>query len=69
MTAKNERQLSREDKVAHLAILVKDAVYQGVKARENATGTLTVTMEINLTQGGIGRAFLREDFRKEVGRK
>jgi len=66
---KSRQKLSRDDQMAHLAILAKDAVYQGIQAREGATGTLTVTMEINLSQGGIGRAFLREDFRKEVSRK
>jgi hypothetical protein len=59
--------MKQEDKVSYLTMAVKDTLTKNVVAKRQATGTLTITVEINLSQGGIGHAYLSEHFRQRVG--
>ena len=67
MMAIESKDMKQEDKMAYLVMALKESLLKSVEAKKRATGTLTITVEINLSQGGVGHSYLSEHFRQKVG--
>ncbi len=59
--------MKQDDKVGFLAMAMKETLVRSVAARQRLTGTITITVEVNLSQGGIGQSYLSEHFRQRIG--
>lgn len=66
--APSGNDMKQEEKVACLTMAVKQALANSIAARNQSTGTLTITVEVNLSQGGIGQSYLSDNFRRQVGK-
>ena len=55
-----------DEKLGVLCERVRKAINGNVRARPDQSGTLLISVEVNLSQGGIGQTFITEQFRGQV---